>query len=105
MAEKEWEVLPPEDQPNTTVGAHNYLRLGIGFAIAGISDALSIWLEFAPPLQWALDLGTALLLFLTLGRQPLLLPALITEAIPGLAVFPAWLLVVGSIALWGSVKK
>jgi hypothetical protein len=48
---------------------------------------------------------TAFLLFLILGRQWLILPGLIAEAIPGLAVFPFWILVVGSIAVWGKISK
>ena len=69
-----------------------------------MSDVLSIWLEFVPPVQWALDVATALLLFLILGRQWLILPGLVAEAIPGLALMPAWVLVVGSIAIWGTVS-
>ena len=80
-------------------------RTAVAFAIALVSDAASVWLEFAPPLQWGLDAATAVLLFVVLGRQWLILPALIAEAIPGLAVFPAWVLVVGSIAMWGTVKE
>jgi hypothetical protein len=56
-------------------------------------------------LQWTLDVVTAYLLFLILGRQWLILPGLIAEAIPGLALFPFWVLVVGSIAVWGKIAK
>jgi hypothetical protein len=51
-----------------------------------------------------LDLVTALVLFVLLGRRWLLLPALIMEAIPGLWVFPFWMLVVGAIAVTGQIK-
>ena len=57
------------------------------------------------PLQWTLDLATAAALFLVLGRQWLILPALIAEAIPGVAALPAWVLVVGSIALWERSRR
>ena len=77
--------------------------LALAFAIAGASDLASVLLEFAPPLQWTLDLATAAALFLVLGRQWLILPALIAEAIPGVAALPAWVLVVWSIAKWGTV--
>jgi hypothetical protein len=43
---------------------------------------------------------TALLLFMVLGRQWLLLPGLALEAIPG-GILPFWLLVVGAIAVLG----
>jgi hypothetical protein len=46
---------------------------------------------------------TALLLFLALGRQWLLLPGLALEAIPGLGVLPFWLLVVG--AIWALLHQ
>jgi len=106
MAEEQWEVLPPEEpsraEPSTPpLGRRS--RLTIAFGIAAVSDLLSVWLEFVPPLQWTLDMATALALFITLGRQWMILPALVAEAIPGVAVLPAWILVVGSIAIWGTV--
>lgn len=73
------------------------VRLGAAFAIAAVSDFLSIYAEAVPPLQWLLDIVTALLLFAALGWNWLLLPGLVAEAIPGLAAVPAWLLVVASI--------
>jgi hypothetical protein len=53
---------------------------------------------------WAVDVVTALLLFAVLGWQWLLLPGLVMEAIPGVAVLPLWLLVVGGIAVWGTPR-
>jgi hypothetical protein len=47
---------------------------------------------------------TALLLFMVLGRQWLLLPGLALEAIPALGVLPFWLLVVGAIAVLGTPR-
>jgi hypothetical protein len=99
----DWELLPKEDAPRREEpGAVSYRkkRLAAAFAVAAISDALSMWLEFLPPLQWTIDVVTGGLLFLILDRQWLILPGLIAEAIPGLALFPFWVLVVGSIALW-----
>ena len=75
-------------------------RFAIAFAVAAASDVLSFWTEFAPPVQWALDLITASLLFLILGRQWEILPGLVAEAIPGLAAFPVWVLVVLSIFVY-----
>ena len=74
------------------------------FAIAGISDAIGAFATPLPPIVWAVDLGTALLLFMVLGRQWLLLPGLALEAIPGLGVLPFWLLVVGAIAVLGTPR-
>ncbi len=59
----------------------------------------------ATPVQWALDLGTASLLFLILGRRWALLPGLIAEAVPGMGIFPVWVLVVLSIGIYDGIKK
>lgn len=107
MTERVWEVLPPEEPARPERPAIPFsrrARLGTAFVIAAVSDLLSLWLTFIPPAQWALDVTTALLLFLVLGRQWAILPALVAEAIPGIGVLPAWVLVVGSIAIWGTVK-
>ena len=80
-------------------------RIAIAFGVAAVSDFCSILAEFAPPIQWAIDGTTALLLFLILGRRWALLPGLVTEAIPGMGVFPVWVLVVLSIAIYDGIKK
>jgi hypothetical protein len=72
--------------------------------VAALSDGLSLYLTLAPPLQWASDGVTALLLFMVMGWQWILLPGLAMEAIPGLNVFPFWVLVVGAVAIWGTVR-
>ena len=79
-------------------------RFAAAFAVAAVSDALSIWTEIVLPLQWLLDLATAGLLFLILGRRWALLPGLVAEAIPGVAVFPVWVLVVLSIIAHDEIK-
>jgi len=104
----DWELLPKEDPPRREQPVEvpdRKKRLVAAFVVAAISDVFSAWLEFVPPLQWAIDVITAGLLFLILSRQWLILPGLIVEAIPGLAVFPFWVLVVGSIAIWGKIAK
>jgi hypothetical protein len=79
-------------------------RFAAAFAVAAVSDVLSIWTEIALPLQWLLDLTTAGLLFLILGRRWALMPGLVAEAIPGVAVFPVWVLVVLSIIAYDEIK-
>ena len=79
-------------------------RLALAFALAALSDGLSILLTLTPPVEWAVDLVTAVLLFIVLGRQWILLPGLILEAIPGLYVFPFWVFVVGAVAIWGTAR-
>jgi len=79
-------------------------RFAIAFGVAAISDFVSMWTEFAPPIQWAVDLATAALLFLILGRRWALLPGLVVEAIPGMGVFPVWVLVVLSIIVYDEIK-
>jgi hypothetical protein len=79
-------------------------QLALAFVIAGISDAIGAFIAPLPPIGWVADLATALLLFLVLGRQWLLLPGLALEAVPGLAILPFWLLVVGAIAVLGTPR-
>jgi hypothetical protein len=91
------EVLAPAQRPSRK-------RQAIAFLVAAVSDFLSFWMVLAPPMQWVIDLATALLLFLILGRRWMLLPGLIAEAIPGMGVFPVWVLVVLSIITYDEIK-
>lgn len=91
------EVLTPVQRPSRK-------RQAVAFLIAAVSDVLSFWTVLAPPMQWLIDLGTALLLFLVLGRRWAILPGLIAEAIPGMGVFPVWILVVLSIIAYDDIK-
>jgi MFS superfamily sulfate permease-like transporter len=79
-------------------------RLALAFAIAALADGLSVFLTLTPPVQWTADLLTAFLLFIVMGWQWILLPGLIMEAIPGLYIFPFWVLVVGAVAVWGTAR-
>jgi hypothetical protein len=79
-------------------------QLALAFLIAAISDVIGAFATPAPPIVWVLDIGTALLLFMVLGWQWLLLPGLALEAIPGIGVLPFWLLVVGAIAVLGTPR-
>jgi hypothetical protein len=106
MTDQDPASLPAVTDPSLTEqqsARQRAWRMGVAFAVAGASDLLSVWLEAWPPAQWLLDVVTAGLLFLVLGRQWLILPGLIAEAIPGLAIFPSWLLVVGSVGMFGTV--
>jgi len=91
------EVLTPVQRPSRK-------RQAFAFLVAAVSDFLSFWTVLAPPMQWLIDLGTAGLLFLILGRRWAILPGLIAEAIPGMGVFPVWILVVLSIIVYDDIK-
>jgi len=93
----------PGQQPRLPLG-NTKRRLILAFAIAGVSDLISAFMSFIPAVGWAVDFVTAVLLFIVLGWHWLLLPGLIMEAIPGVGVVPFWVLVVGAIAVWGTVK-
>ena len=67
-------------------------------AVAAVSDAVGFGLVMAPPLHWAVDAITAVLLFVVLGFRWGLLVALSVEVVPALQVFPAWTLVVLALA-------
>ena len=91
------------EAPKLPLG-RNKRQIVLAFAIAGVSDAVSAFTTFAPPVEWLVDVVTAILLFMVLGWRWLLLPALILEAIPGVGALPFWVLVVGAIAVWGSAR-
>ena len=96
--------MEPSKRPTNVEIKFSKKRLALAFAIAGISDAIGAFVTPLPPIGWVVDFGTALLLFIVLGRQWLLLPGLALEAIPGLGVLPFWLLVVGAIAVLGTPR-
>ena len=101
-------ILAPENGyrgPALATQRHSRARLAIAFGVAAVSDVLAMWTVIAPPLQVALDVVTAIVLFLILGRRWALLPGLVTEAIPGMGVFPVWVLVVLSIIIYDGIKK
>ena len=79
-------------------------QLALSFVVAAVSDVIGALTSLAPPVAWAVDVVTAVLLFVVLGWQWLLLPGLVLEAIPGVDVFPFWLLVVGAIAVFGTPR-
>jgi hypothetical protein len=101
-----------DEHPRTPTGAigqatplrFSKWQIVLAVLIAGLSDAICASVVLVPPLVWAIDVVTAILLFVVLGWQWLLLPGLIFEAIPGLAVVPFWLLVVGAIVVWGTAR-
>jgi hypothetical protein len=66
--------------------------------VAVLSDLLGLGVVLWPPVQWALDAVTAVVLLAVLGFRWPLLFALAVEAVPGLEVFPAWTLVVAALA-------
>jgi hypothetical protein len=77
------------ETPSSTTLKFSNTRLALAFALAGISDAVGAFVTPLPPIAWVADIATALLLFLVLGRQWLLLPGLALEAIPGLGILAA----------------
>jgi hypothetical protein len=104
MAIEKTITLMPGEAPSP-IRRHSRAQMAAAFGIAAVSDVFSMWLTFAPPFQWALDLGTAFALFLILGRRWALLPGLVMEAVPGMGVFPVWVLVVLSIIVYDGIKK
>jgi hypothetical protein len=92
-------------EPIAPFKRHSRAQMAFAFGVAAVSDVLAMATVIAPPLQIALDAATALALFLVLGRRWALLPGLIVEAIPGMGVFPVWVLVVLSIIMYDGIKK
>ena len=98
-------IILPAPEAIAPSKRHSRAVMAIAFGVAAVSDVLAMWLTIAPPLQIGLDVVTALVLFLILGRRWALLPGLITEAIPGMGIFPVWVLVVLSIMIYDEIKK
>jgi hypothetical protein len=105
MLEDPTKTRPTEPPRPTPAARPSRTRLALAFLVAAASDAVSYGTAFVPPVQWLVDLVTALLLFVLLGWRWALLPGLVAEAIPGVAVFPVWILVVASVALWGEITR
>lgn len=102
MSESPRELVPqrPEQTPTTSSAPIAGVGLTRGrkiaaLVIASVSDAISVAAQFTPPIQIGIDIATAIALFVVLGFRWPLLPVLVVEAVPGLATFPTWMLVVG----------
>src|SRR5215472_19223818 len=80
--------LTSGETPSSKTLKFSKKRLAVAFGIAATSDAVGAFATPLPPIGWAVDLVTALLLFMVLGRQWLLLPGLALEAIPGVGILP-----------------
>ena len=78
--------------------------LALALVVAGVSDVASFAFTLVLPLQWTVDIATAIALYLIFGKRRAILPGLIAEAIPGMGVFPVWILVVISIILYDDIK-
>jgi hypothetical protein len=78
--------------------AWKFPRWRWALAVALLSDAVGFGVALIPPVQWLVDAGTAVVLFAVLGFRWALLGALAVEVVPGLALFPAWTLVVAALA-------
>jgi len=97
------EVLPPD--ATLPPQRHSRAQMALAFGVAAVSDVIAIWAEMVPPVYWLLDGVTALALYIILGKRKALLAGLILEAIPGMGVFPARVLVVLSIILYDGIKR
>jgi hypothetical protein len=81
------------------------VRFFLAFAVAAAADSIFLMAELMPVVAWTVDFGVAFALFVLLGFRWALVPVLIVELIPGLALFPTWTLAVTSLALFGQRKR
>ena len=83
---------------------HNFItawknpRMRRALVIAVVSDILGFGVVLLPPVQWALDAVTVILLLVVLGFRWQLFIALVIEVVPMMELFPAWTLVVLALA-------
>lgn len=82
-------------------------RWRIALLVAVVSDAIAYnpFVALIPPVEWAVDAVTVVVLFVALGFKWLMLPALVIEAIPGLMLFPFWTLAVATMAATEDSKE
>ena len=80
-------------------------RIFLALGVAAVSDAVSFFTEVVPPAQIAIDITTAIVLFVIFGRRWAILPGLVAEAIPGLGIFPIWLAVVLSLVVYDEIRR
>ena len=99
------QTRPPVVPAPETGAGPSKTRWVVAFLVAAASDVMSHGTALVPPVQWGVDVATALLLFGLLGWRWALLPGLVAEAIPGVAAFPTWVLVVASAALLGEIQR
>ena len=99
------EIILPSVTSTQPARRYSRAKVAIAFGVAAVSDVISIWITFLPPAQIAVDQVTALVLFWILGKRWALLPGFVAEAIPGVGVFPVWVLVVLSILVYDGIKK
>lgn len=92
-------VIPSPAAPSAAVDRKRRL---IAFAVAAVSDIASFGDWMFPPAQVAVDVATAIALWMLMGWRWPMLPALIAEAIPGLGLFPTWTLVAGAYLVYPS---
>ena len=86
--------LDPPRANEPAIPARRTWRFVAALAVALASDAIGVPLEAFFPLMVALDVVTAIALWLLLGRGLVLLIALVLEAIPGVGLMPFWTLAV-----------
>jgi hypothetical protein len=99
------EIIMPPAISAGPVRRYSRGKIALAFGVAALSDVLSIGITFLAPAQLVVDFVTALVLFWILGKRWALLPGFIAEAIPGVGVFPVWVLVVFSILLYDGFRK
>jgi hypothetical protein len=84
----------------------SWLRITLALGIAIASDVFSFLtgsLIVTFPAVLAVDVVTAALLWLALGRPLILLPILLAEAVPGVGTLPLWTVAVVLISIFGGI--
>ena len=82
---------------------YSWPRRIAAIAIAVVSDIVNAIFIWAPPVVMGIDVVTAILLWVVLGRPKVLLPVFVAEAIPGVGLVPLWTLVAGGLAFFGRI--
>jgi len=78
-------------------------RFVLAFIVALAADTIGI--PFGESLNIVFDVIIAIILIAILGFNWMLIPALLVECVPGLGVFPTWVMAVLAIAGWKTINR
>ena len=92
----------PDDSKSTLRGIATW-RFVVAFCVAMAADTVGLY--FGEIFVVVFDVAVAIVLIAILGFNWIIIPALLVEAVPGLGLFPTWVLAVLAMAGWNTMKN
>ena len=91
------------DDPRSPLRGIATWRFVLAFCVALAADTVGIY--FGEIFAVVFDVAVAIVLIAILGFNWIIIPALLVEAVPGLGLFPTWVLAVLAMAGWNTMKN